>query len=199
MGEVFGWDAARRTREIDNYVARVEAERESQTMPTTSPPTPLGWVRRTSGPSRPVVVIFVDRPRWPGRGRLWSHLVSDVSFAELHAFAEALGAPRRGFDRDHYDIPEGWYATAIWLGAHPVPVEKSSPALSAPDFAAPSDGPTRLDGRQGLSRSADSSRLTLARAVLPNAPKYGRVEQARQAEQVLQNGRRPTMNASSGT
>ena len=33
MGEVFGWDAARRTREIDNYVARVEAERESQTMP----------------------------------------------------------------------------------------------------------------------------------------------------------------------
>ncbi len=33
MGAVFGWDAARQTREIDNYVARVEAERESQTMP----------------------------------------------------------------------------------------------------------------------------------------------------------------------
>ena len=65
-------------------------------------------------------MIFVDPPRWPGRGRLWSHLVSDISFAELHAFAEALGAPRRGFDRDHYDIPEGWYAIAIWLGATPV-------------------------------------------------------------------------------
>ena len=33
MGEVLGWDAARRTREIDNYLARVDAERESQSMP----------------------------------------------------------------------------------------------------------------------------------------------------------------------
>jgi hypothetical protein len=65
-------------------------------------------------------VILVDEPRWPGRGRLWSHLVSDASLAELHAFAEALGVPRRGFDRDHYDIPAEHYATAIWLGARPV-------------------------------------------------------------------------------
>ena len=65
-------------------------------------------------------MIFVDRPRWPGRGRLWSHLVSNVSFDELHAFAEALGAPRRGFDRDHYDIPEDRYAVAVWLGARPI-------------------------------------------------------------------------------
>jgi hypothetical protein len=65
-------------------------------------------------------VIYVDPPRWPARGRLWSHLVSNVSFAELHAFAELLGAPRRGFDRDHYDIPANWYATALWLGAQPV-------------------------------------------------------------------------------
>jgi glycerol-3-phosphate dehydrogenase len=33
MGAVLGWDAARRAREIDNYVARVDAERESQRMP----------------------------------------------------------------------------------------------------------------------------------------------------------------------
>ncbi len=33
MGEVLGWDAARRSREIDNYRARVDAERESQSMP----------------------------------------------------------------------------------------------------------------------------------------------------------------------
>jgi len=33
-------------------------------------------------------LILVDEPRWPARGRLWSHLVSDVSYAELHAFAE---------------------------------------------------------------------------------------------------------------
>jgi hypothetical protein len=62
-------------------------------------------------------VIVVDPPRWPGRGRLWSHLVSDVSYAELHAFAELLGAPRRGFDRDHYDLPAQLYPMAIWLGA----------------------------------------------------------------------------------
>jgi glycerol-3-phosphate dehydrogenase len=33
MGAVLGWDAAQRRREIDHYVARVEAERESQRMP----------------------------------------------------------------------------------------------------------------------------------------------------------------------
>jgi len=33
MGEVLGWDAAHKVREIDHYLARVEAERESQRMP----------------------------------------------------------------------------------------------------------------------------------------------------------------------
>jgi hypothetical protein len=64
-------------------------------------------------------VLYLDRPQWPGRGRLWSHLVSDVSFAELHAFAEALGLPSRAFDRDHYDLPADRYHLAIWLGATP--------------------------------------------------------------------------------
>lgn len=62
-------------------------------------------------------MIYVDRPVWPAHGRFWSHLVSDVSSAELHAFAELLGAPRRGFDRDHYDIPAERVQIAIWLGA----------------------------------------------------------------------------------
>ncbi|WBB92970.1 DUF4031 domain-containing protein [Verrucosispora sp. WMMC514] len=66
-------------------------------------------------------MIYVDRPSWPGRGRLWSHLISDVSLAELHAFAEMLGAPRRGFDRDHYDVPAERFAMAVWLGAQVVP------------------------------------------------------------------------------
>lgn len=66
-------------------------------------------------------MIYIDRPQWPFRGRLWSHLVSDVSYAELHAFAEALGAPRRGFDRDHYDVPADRFAMALWLGALEVP------------------------------------------------------------------------------
>jgi hypothetical protein len=65
-------------------------------------------------------VLYVDAPVWPGRGRLWAHLVSDVSFAELHAFAELVGVPRRGFDRDHYDLPKCLHRVAVWLGAQPV-------------------------------------------------------------------------------
>ncbi|MGC1213465.1 MAG: DUF4031 domain-containing protein [Micromonospora sp.] len=66
-------------------------------------------------------MLYVDRPTVPWRGRLWSHLISDVSYAELHVFAEALGAPRRGFDRDHYDIPAERFPMAVWLGARVVP------------------------------------------------------------------------------
>lgn len=67
------------------------------------------------------MAIFIDQPAWPARGRLWSHLVSDVSYAELHAFAEMLGAPRRAFERDHYDVPAERFPVAIWLGARVVP------------------------------------------------------------------------------
>ena len=66
-------------------------------------------------------MLYVDRPAWPARDRLWSHLVSDLSYAELHAFAELLGAPRRGFDRDHYDVPAERFTMAVWLGARVVP------------------------------------------------------------------------------
>ena len=48
--------------------------------------------------------IYIDPPTWPGHGRLWSHLISDTSYDELHAFAGALGIPRRAFERDHYDV-----------------------------------------------------------------------------------------------
>lgn len=53
----------------------------------------------------------------PWRGTLWSHLVSDTSYDELHEFASALGVPERGFDRDHYDIPEEYFDTAVAAGA----------------------------------------------------------------------------------
>jgi hypothetical protein len=56
----------------------------------------------------------------PFRGRLWSHLASDVSFAELHAFARDLGIPERGFDRDHYDVPEEHYEAVLAMGASAV-------------------------------------------------------------------------------
>lgn len=65
-------------------------------------------------------MILIDPPSWPGHGRLWSHLVSDVSYDELHAFARRLGVPERGFERDHYDVPERLYAEAVELGAVPV-------------------------------------------------------------------------------
>ncbi len=64
-------------------------------------------------------MILVDPPRWPFKGREWSHLVSDTSHEELHAFAQALDIPRRAFQGDHYDIPEEWYERAVALGAVP--------------------------------------------------------------------------------
>ncbi|NUU22185.1 MAG: DUF4031 domain-containing protein [Streptomycetaceae bacterium] len=66
------------------------------------------------------MAVLIDPPIWPGRGRMWSHLVSDVSYEELHAFARRLGVPERAFDRDHYDVPEDVYARAVAQGAEPV-------------------------------------------------------------------------------
>jgi hypothetical protein len=67
------------------------------------------------------VALLIDTPVWPWRGRKWSHLVSDVSYDELHAFVAAeLGIPRRAFQGDHYDIPEELYEVAIGAGAQPV-------------------------------------------------------------------------------
>lgn len=65
-------------------------------------------------------MILVDPPAWPAHGRLWSHLVSDTSLEELHAFAAACGVPRRGFERDHYDVPAEMYDGLVAAGARPV-------------------------------------------------------------------------------
>lgn len=67
------------------------------------------------------MTLLIDPPGSPGHGRLWSHLASDTSFEELHAFAARLGIPRRGFDRDHYDIPAERYHEVVAAGATPVP------------------------------------------------------------------------------
>ncbi len=65
-------------------------------------------------------MILIDPPNAPGRGRLWSHLASDTSYDELHAFAREIGVPERGFDRDHYDVPSEWYDKVVEAGATPV-------------------------------------------------------------------------------
>jgi hypothetical protein len=62
-------------------------------------------------------VILIDPPLVPAHGRLWSHLASDESYDELHAFASAIGIPSRGFDRDHYDVPSERYDAAVAAGA----------------------------------------------------------------------------------
>jgi hypothetical protein len=66
-------------------------------------------------------VILIDPPIWPGWNRVWSHLVSDESYDELHAFARKVGIPARGFDRDHYDVPSEKYDEIVEAGAIPVP------------------------------------------------------------------------------
>ena len=66
------------------------------------------------------MTIWIDPPAWPAHGRLWSHLVSDASYDELHDFAAAQGIPRRGFEGDHYDVPEERYAALVAAGATPV-------------------------------------------------------------------------------
>ncbi|MEX1652435.1 DUF4031 domain-containing protein [Streptomyces pseudovenezuelae] len=63
------------------------------------------------------MTVYIDPPTWPGHGRLWSHLISDVSYDELHLFAEGLGVPPRAFERDHYDIPSHRYADVVAAGA----------------------------------------------------------------------------------
>jgi Protein of unknown function (DUF4031) len=65
------------------------------------------------------VTIWIDHPAWPAHGRLWSHLVSDASYEELHDFAAAQGVPRRAFEGDHYDVPEERYAALVAAGAAP--------------------------------------------------------------------------------
>jgi hypothetical protein len=63
------------------------------------------------------VTILIDEARWWHRGRRWCHLVSDESLDELHAFAAANGIPLRGFQGDHYDIPEDYRDDLIDAGA----------------------------------------------------------------------------------
>lgn len=75
--------------------------------------------------------LWVDPPAWPAHGRLWAHLVSDRSLDELHAFAAAQGLPRRGFERDHYDVPAELYEQVVRAGATPVQAKELLARLTA--------------------------------------------------------------------
>lgn len=55
---------------------------------------------------------MIDTPLWPWRGRLWAHMISDVSLDELHEGARTLGLRWLSFGRDHYDVPDTMWEQA---------------------------------------------------------------------------------------
>lgn len=61
--------------------------------------------------------IYIDPHTWPAHGTVFSHLISDVSLAELHEFAATAGISKRAFDRDHYDVPAHLYEDLVRAGA----------------------------------------------------------------------------------
>ena len=48
---------------------------------------------------------------------MWSHMISNVSYDELHGFADGLGIPQRAFERDHYDLIAERHEQAVRAGA----------------------------------------------------------------------------------
>lgn len=104
------------------------------------------------------MAILIDAPVWPFRDRLWSHLVSDVSYAELHAFAGRLALPERAFHRDHYDVPAERHAEAVVLGARSVSGREVLAALRRAGLRQPAPRRPRPAGQppdQPASRSPD--------------------------------------------
>lgn len=82
------------------------------------PEPPAEFSTAPSTYDRPVTIL-IDPPRFEAHGRRWSHLVSDSSLEELHAFARRCGIPARGFEGDHYDVPEERYDAVVAEGAVP--------------------------------------------------------------------------------
>ncbi len=95
------------------------------------------------------MVVYIDAPIWPGHGRLWSHMISDITYEELHGFAAGLGIPRRAFERDHYDVIAERYEAAIRAGALPVTSREIVSRLHASGLR-----------RRKLSRLSDPGRLS---------------------------------------
>jgi hypothetical protein len=82
------------------------------------------------------MTVLVDPVReYPDTGlpfSRWCHAASDVSFDELHRFADALGIPRRFFQGDHYDLPEHLRSRALELGAEPVSTRELLVRMTGP-------------------------------------------------------------------
>ena len=63
------------------------------------------------------MTILIDEARWWFKERRWCHLVSDASLDELHGSRPSTESTRRGFQGDHYDIPEEFRPELIAGGA----------------------------------------------------------------------------------
>ena len=59
--------------------------------------------------------LMIDTPRWPWRGMLWAHMISDHSLEELHDAARQLNLRWVAFGRDHYDVPDVLWPAACEL------------------------------------------------------------------------------------
>lgn len=77
------------------------------------------------------MAIFIDPPAWPAHGTLFSHVISDDSLHELHAFASNAGISERAYDRDHYDVPAHRFEDLVQLGAVPVSGHELARILAA--------------------------------------------------------------------
>ncbi|MDF9875044.1 DUF4031 domain-containing protein [Cellulosimicrobium cellulans] len=110
------------------------------------------------------MTVLIDPPAWPAHGTLFSHLVSDASLAELHAFAASIGVSRRAFDLDHYDVAAERYDVAVAAGAVPVGGRELARRLGASGLRVP-----------GRARRAAKADALLARwdALLPGARDVG--------------------------
>lgn len=80
------------------------------------------------------MTIYIDPPMWPAHGTEFSHLISDRSLEELHAFAAGAELSPRAFDLDHYDVPAFRYETLIARGAVPVSCHELVRILIASDL-----------------------------------------------------------------
>lgn len=94
------------------------------------PVTTRGW-RLFATRAYTRAMIFIDPPFWPAHGTVFSHLISDTSVAELHAFASRNGVTDRAFDLDHYDIPERLYDELVTAGAVPLTGKELARTLMA--------------------------------------------------------------------
>jgi hypothetical protein len=120
------------------------------------------------------VAVLIDPPSWPAHDRLWSHLASDTSYDELHAFAGRLGVPRRAFEGDHYDVPQERYDALVAAGALPVASRELLKALQRSGLRRPKrkgervlasrvEGAARWDLlASGLAAPGDADTVVLA-------------------------------------